>query len=132
MCVITKVFTDKYGGTNGRSNRQTDGHTDERYDYNRASSIFRRALKIVQVGKLHISTVPDTFYFPIFAFFQHSFTIFSACVQHALSVRSSFLVLHSSFALVQRSQSVQRSLNRAYTYRSHRSCLYTSHLMTEL
>ena len=59
-----------------------------------------------------VSTVPETFYFPIFAFVHRSLTVPSPCVQRALSVRSSFTDLRSvsPFARVHLSQSVRHSL----------------------
>ena len=75
----------------------------------------------------HVSfTVPETFYFPIFAFVHRSLTVRSPCVQRALIVRSSFTVLRSAFTVRSRSPFTKRSAfaHRSFTYRSqsvHRS-----------
>ena len=83
---------------------------------------------ITYISKLifHIGTVPETFYFPIFAFVHRSLTVRSPCVQRALIVRSSFTVLRSAFTVRSRSPFTKRSAfaHRSFTYRSqsvHRS-----------
>ena len=55
-------------------------------------------------------TVPETFYFPIFAFVHRSLTVRSPCIQRALIVRSSFTVLRSAFTVRSRSPFTKRSL----------------------
>ena len=79
--------------------------------WNRIWLIFFRVLKMLT----HF-TVPETFYFPIFAFAHRSLTVRSPSVHRAFIVRSSFAlrsqfcVHRSAFARVHRSQSVHRSL----------------------
>ena len=77
-------------------------------------------------SSLEVYTVPETFYFPIFAFVHRSLTVRLPCVQRALIVRSSFTVLRSPFTVRSRSPFTKRSAfaHRSFTYRSqsvHRS-----------
>ena len=73
------------------------------------------ARQMVWVWRILQDTVPETFYFPIFAFVYRSLTVRSPCVQRALIVRSSFTVLCSPFTVRLRSPFA----HRAFTYRSH-------------